>query len=177
MSRQLKTGAPLFAAYPTAGPVPDPPQGWSWDNLMDQALSLAERAGDNGEVPVGALVVTGDGRIVGEGANAPCRLHDPTAHAEVLALRRAGEVLGNYRLYGCVLVVTLEPCVMCAQAIVHARVDGVVYGAQDLLAGAVGSRADILDMPFQNHKVWHMGGVRAERSAELLQEFFRSRRG
>lgn len=143
---------------------------------MQRALALAGTAAQAGEVPVGALVVTGEGRIVGEGANAPCRRHDPTAHAEILALRAAGAQLGNYRLQGCVMVVTLEPCAMCAQAIVHARLDGLVYGAWDNLAGAVSSAADLLDMPFQNHRVWHMGGVLSEPCAALLQGFFRARR-
>lgn len=161
---------------PVAGPVPRAPAGHSWEGLMDRALQLAGEASRAGEVPVGALVVTQDGRIVGEGANAPCARHDPTAHAEILALRAAGQSLGNYRLQGCVLVVTLEPCAMCAQAIVHARMDGLVYGAWDSLAGAVSSAADLLDMPFQNHRVWHMGGVRSEACAALLQDFFRARR-
>ncbi len=144
---------------------------------MERALFLADTAGKNGEVPVGALVVTQGGEIVGEGANCPCQSNDPTAHAEIVALRAAAGRLGNYRLAGCVMVVTLEPCAMCAQAIVHARLDGLVYGALDKLAGAVGSATDLLDMPFQNHRVWHMGGVLGERCARLLQDFFRARRG
>ena len=125
---------------------------------------------------MGALVVTGNGEIVGEGANCPCKSQDPTAHAEIMALRAAGKRLGNYRLMDCTMVVTLEPCAMCAQAIVHARLDGLVYGALDSLAGAVGSATDLLDMPFQNHRVWHMGGVLGEECASLLRDFFKDRR-
>ncbi len=143
---------------------------------MERALCLAQKAAQAGEIPVGAVVVTKDGRLVGEGANASCSHHDPTAHAEIVALRQAGSTLNNYRLNGCLLIVTLEPCAMCAQACVHARVDGVVYGAADNLAGAAGSRADILDMPYQNHAVWHMGGVCSEKCAAVLKDFFRSRR-
>ena len=158
------------------GPVPKAPPGWTWDTLMDRALELAAGAGALGEVPVGALVVTAEGRIAGEGSNSPCARHDPTAHAEILALRAAGTALGNYRLQGCVLVVTLEPCAMCAAACVHARLDGLVYGASDRLAGAVGSATDLPDWPFLNHRLWHMGGVRSSRCAGLLQDFFAVRR-
>lgn len=143
---------------------------------MRRALALAGEARAAGEVPVGALVVTAEGRIAGEGRNAPLQTHDPSAHAEIAALRAAGRTLGNYRLQGCTLVVTLEPCAMCAAACVHARLDGVVYGACDRLAGAVGSRADLLDWPFLNHRIWHMGGVLSAPCAELLQDFFRGRR-
>ena len=141
---------------------------------MDRALELA--AADSAEVPVGALVVARDGRIVGEAANAPVRGHDPTAHAEILALRRAGACLGNYRLSGCVLVVTLEPCLMCTGALVHARVDGVVFGAFDARAGAVASSLHGLDLPQQEHRPWHMGGVRGEACSRLLLDFFAARR-
>ena len=108
--------------------------------------------------------------------NRPVALHDPTAHAEILALRAAGAASGNYRLGGGVLVVTLEPCAMCAAALVHARLAGVVYGAADRLAGAVTSCTETLDQPFFNHRVWHMGGVLARESVDLLQDFFSGRR-
>lgn len=143
---------------------------------MDRALGLAARASARGEVPVGALVVAPDGKVVGEGANAPVSLCDPTAHAEILALREAGRTLRNYRLGSCVLVVTLEPCAMCAAACVHARLAGVVFGAWDRLAGAMGSRTDIPDWPFLNHRLWHMGGVRSAECARVLKDFFSARR-
>jgi len=158
------------------GASPPPPPGWTWDALMDRALCLARSNLARGEAPVGALVVADDGRLVGEAANAPVGRRDPTAHAEVLALRAAGSALGTYRLHGCVLVVTLEPCLMCAGALVHARVDGVVYGALDDKAGAVVSRLHGLDVPWQNHRPWHMGGVRAQACADLLRDFFAARR-
>ncbi len=165
-----------YEPVPQAGPVPHPPPGKTWEALMDCALELARQASAAGEVPVGCIVVDGAGRIVGRGANAPVSRNDPTAHAELLALREAGRTLGNYRLAGCVLVVTLEPCAMCAAACVHARLDGVVYGACDRLAGAAGSAADLFDWPFINHRVWHMGGVRSNACASLLRDFFRKRR-
>ncbi|MDR1855546.1 MAG: nucleoside deaminase [Desulfovibrio sp.] len=143
---------------------------------MDMALALAAEGGELGEVPVGALVVDGAGRIVGQGRNAPVSSSDPTAHAEILALREAGRTVGNYRLGGCVCVVTLEPCPMCAAALVHARVDGLVYGAADARAGAVISRTECLDGSFASHRVWHMGGIRSLECLELLQRFFRERR-
>ncbi len=159
-----------------AGPVPAPPPGRTWDGLMGLALELARAAGRAGEVPVGCVVADREGRIVGRGANAPVASSDPTAHAEILALREAGRRLGNYRLGGCVLVVTLEPCAMCAAACAHARLDGVVYGACDLAAGACGSAADLLDWTFLGQAPWHMGGVRSEECAALLRDFFRDRR-
>lgn len=143
---------------------------------MALALDEARQAEAEGEVPVGALVVAADGRLLVRAHNRPVALHDPTAHAEVLALRAAGASLGNYRLGGCVLVVTLEPCAMCAAALAHARLAGVVYGAADRLAGAVSSCAETLEQPFLNHRVWHMGGVLAEECAALLRDFFARRR-
>ena len=162
--------------FAPAGPVPDPPPGLNWEGLMDLALAQARMAATEGEVPVGAVLAGPDGRILAQCRNAPVALCDPTAHAEILALRAAGAALGNYRLNGCVLVVTLEPCAMCAAALVHARLAGVVYGAADDLAGAVISRAEYLDAPFCNHRVWHMGGVRAGASAALLRDFFAGKR-
>lgn len=143
---------------------------------MRRALEQARRAAEAGEVPVGAVLAAPDGRLLAEAHNAPLRRHDPTAHAEVLALRRAGVALGNYRLGGCVLVVTLEPCAMCAAALAHARLAGVVYGAADRLAGAVSSCAELLDAPFFNHRVWHMGGICSEACAAVLRDFFAVRR-
>lgn len=124
------------------------------------------------EVPVGAVVVAPDGRIVGRGHNSPVSGCDPTAHAEVTAIRAAARALGNYRLGGCVLVVTLEPCCMCVGAMIHARVSGCVYGAADMRAGMAGSCLDGFDLPFHNHRVWHYGGVRADCCAALLRNFF-----
>lgn len=143
---------------------------------MRRALRQARLAAAAGEVPVGAVLAAADGRLLAEAHNAPVSLHDPTAHAEMLALRRAGAAAGNYRLGGCVLVVTLEPCAMCAAALTHARLAGVVYGAADALAGAVSSCAETLETPFFPHRVWHMGGIRAEECAAVLRDFFAVRR-
>lgn len=146
-------------------------------DYMAYALNLARRAWDEGEVPVGAVLVK-DNQIIGEGWNRPIGLADPTAHAEIQALRDAAAKLGNYRLVGSTLYVTLEPCPMCAGAIVHARVDRVVFGASDPRAGAAGSMFDLLpsDQRF-NHRTECVGGVEAEQAAELLRAFFRERRG
>ena len=143
---------------------------------MRRALELARHAEEHdGEVPVGALLVL-DGAIVGEGWNRNITLDDPTAHAEVQALRDAGRRLGNYRFPGSTLYVTLEPCVMCAGAIIHARVARVVYGATDPKTGAAGSVFDTLVSERHNHRTEVVGGVLAEEAAGLLTRFFRSRR-
>ena len=142
---------------------------------MQRAIALARAAASRGEVPVGALLVRGD-RVLGEGSNAPIERCDPTAHAEIEALRAAGRALGDYRLTGATLYVTLEPCIMCASAIVHARIDRVVFGAWDPKAGAAGSIADVFAIPQLNHRVDVFGGVLAEECATLLSEFFRARR-
>jgi len=146
------------------------------EQYMRRALQLAEHARDaEGEVPVGAVLVS-DGQIIGLGWNRNIILHDPTAHAEVQALRAAGEKLANHRLSGSTLYVTLEPCAMCAMAMVHARVGRVVYGAADPKTGAAGSVFDTLIDARHNHRVTVSGGLLAEESSRLLREFFRARR-
>ena len=143
---------------------------------MREALRRAERARDEGEVPVGAVVVH-EGQLVGEGWNRPIGAIDPTAHAEVLALRDAARTLGDYRMDEAELYVTLEPCAMCAGAIVHARLKRVVFGAYDPKAGAAGSAFDILENPLALHRPAMMGGVLAAECGELLRAFFAGRRG
>ena len=142
---------------------------------MRRALRLAARAARAGEVPVGAVLVS-EGRVLAAAANAPIAGHDPSAHAEILALRRAAARCANYRLPGSVLYVTLEPCIMCVGAIVQARVGRVVFAARDPRAGAVESVFQLLDHPALNHRATWTGGVEAEASAALLQGFFRARR-
>jgi tRNA(adenine34) deaminase len=142
---------------------------------MRHALRLAEHAGAEGEVPVGAVLIK-DGEVVGEGWNRPIATHDPTAHAELLALRAAAASLGNYRLLDTTLYVTLEPCVMCAGAIIHARIARVVYGAGDPKTGAAGGAVDIFAAPFANHRVVVEGGILAEECGRVLTEFFKERR-
>lgn len=143
--------------------------------FMCRALALAQEGAARGEVPVGAVLVK-DGEIVGEGFNQPLSTQDPTAHAEVVALRDAATRLGNYRLDGCTLYVTLEPCLMCCGAMVHARVKEVVYGADEPKTGSVFSRLEALSLPYHNHRVLSRGGVLAGESATLLSDFFRARR-
>ena len=142
---------------------------------MEEALRCAQRALDAGEVPVGAIVVC-EGRVVGRGWNRNISDTDPTAHAEVIALREAGATLGNHRLGDCDLFATIEPCPMCAGAMVHARIRRLIYGADDPKAGAVCTVMQVLNHPSVNHTIEVRSGVLAGRSAELLQSFFRSRR-
>ncbi|MFT3733482.1 MAG: tRNA adenosine(34) deaminase TadA [Rhodocyclaceae bacterium] len=143
--------------------------------FMREALALAREAGSLDEVPVGAIVVL-DGQIVGRGFNQPILRHDPTAHAEVMALRDAAKNIGNYRLPGCSLYVTLEPCLMCSGAIMHARVAQVVFGATDPKTGVAGSVLDVYAEPRLNHHASITGGVLAEECGQLLSSFFAARR-
>ena len=143
--------------------------------FMRRALELAVQAAADGEVPVGAVLV-GDGTVIGEGYNCPIRSHDPTAHAEIVALRRAAADIENYRLTGTTLYVTLEPCPMCAGAIVQARIERLVYATSDPNAGAAGSVFNIVDSPLLNHRLITERGVLADDSAALLREFFQQRR-
>ena len=142
---------------------------------MRRALELARLAQENGEVPVGAVLVK-DGALIAEGWNQPIAGHDPSAHAEMLALRAAGQALQNYRLVDTTLYVTLEPCVMCMGAIVHARVQRLVFGADDPLRGCAGSVLQLADAPFLNHRLEVDGGLLAGECAALLKGFFQSRR-
>jgi tRNA(adenine34) deaminase len=143
--------------------------------FMQQALSQAHNAWALGEVPVGAVVVK-DGQVVATGFNQPIGTHDPTAHAEIMALRAAATILGNYRLPGCELYVTLEPCAMCAGAMMHARLARVVYGAPDPKTGACGSVVDLFGQERLNHHAEVVGGVLADASATMLKDFFAERR-
>ncbi len=142
---------------------------------MQQALLRADYAASLGEVPVGAVLVY-EQRLVGEGWNRPIAGHDPTAHAEMMALRQAGQALGNYRLLNTTLYVTLEPCVMCAGAMIHGRIKRLVYGACDAKTGAAGSLLDVLGHPLMNHHIEVLGGVLAAPCADKLSQFFKQRR-
>ena len=145
------------------------------DVHMQLALEQAQHAWDLGEVPVGAVVVK-DGQVIATGYNQPIGKHDPTAHAEIVALRQAAEVLGNYRLPGCELYVTLEPCVMCSGAMMHARLAKVVYGATDPKTGACGSVINLFQQEQLNHHTEIEGGVMAEECGAMLRNFFAARR-
>ena len=145
------------------------------EHWMQEALTLARKAGAIGEVPVGAVVVK-QGAIIGRGWNHPIAAHDPTAHAEIIAIREVARTLGNYRLMDTTLYVTLEPCAMCAGAMVHARVSRLVFGAPDPRAGAAGSLFNIVQTPALNHRVDLAAGVLAEQCGELLKVFFSQRR-
>ncbi len=144
---------------------------------MRHALALAERAQrEEDEIPVGALVVDADGKLIGEGWNRNIVEHDPSAHAEIVAMRRAGQSLRNHRLVGCTLYVTLEPCSMCAMAMVHARVTKVVFGATDPKTGAAGSVFGTLTDPRHNHRVEVLGGIIGEQAGAMLTTYFRAKR-
>lgn len=143
---------------------------------MSRALALAVEAEAQGEVPVGAVVVI-DGEVVGEGFNQPIASGDPTAHAEIVAMRQAAARVKNYRLSGATLVVTVEPCLMCVGAMIHARIGTVVYGAPEPRAGALGSAIAAHETPGLNHRLAVVGGVRADECRALMQRFFKDRRG
>jgi tRNA(adenine34) deaminase len=143
---------------------------------MERALTFARRAAEEGEVPVGAVLVGGAGDVLAESGNAPIARHDPSAHAEMLVLRAAGAALGNYRLPNTTLYVTLEPCPMCAGALVHARVARVVYAAADPRSGACGSVFDLTQSSELNHRIEVTGGLLADESSQLLAGFFSDRR-
>jgi len=157
---------------PKIGRPADDAQDIKW---MQAALHEAQRAAAEGEVPIGAIVVR-EGRLVARAHNRPIHLSDPTAHAEVLALRRAGRKVANYRLTGCDLYVTIEPCAMCASAITHARIRRLVYGANDPKAGAAGSAFEVLNHPKANHRVGVVTGILKDDCSSLIHEFFRRRR-
>ncbi|MBI3209613.1 MAG: tRNA adenosine(34) deaminase TadA [Candidatus Solibacter usitatus] len=145
------------------------------ETYLSLALQLARKAAALGEVPAGAVVVRA-GEVIGQGHNSPIALHDPSAHAEILALRQAGQNIGNYRLEGTTLYSTLEPCVMCAGAIVHARVARLVFGARDLRFGGVRSKFHLADSSVLNHQVEIVEGVLGAECVSLLQAFFETRR-
>ena len=144
-------------------------------DFMAQAMELAAQAGQIGEVPVGALVVH-EGEIIGQGYNQTISAHDPCAHAEIIALRQAAEFMGNYRLSGCNLYVTLEPCTMCVGAIIHARIQRLIYAATEPKAGAVVSQLQLLSLPHYNHIVQVESGIMADESSAMLSSFFKQRR-
>ena len=143
--------------------------------FMQAAIELAQRAAENGEVPVGAVVVK-EGEIIGRGSNAPFGLQDPSAHAEILAMRDAAKNIGNYRLIDCTLYVTLEPCAMCSGAIQHARIANLIYGASDPKTGACGSVINLMTEEKLNHHTKVKSGVLAEESGQILSDFFKQRR-
>jgi tRNA(adenine34) deaminase len=155
--------------------ISGPDDAKSDELFMEEALRAAQRAFEAQEVPVGAVVVC-DGKIIGRGGNRNLGDSDPTAHAEIVALRQAGAAIGNHRLEGCELFATIEPCAMCAGALVHARLKRLVYGADDPKAGAIRSVMQVLNHPSLNHRMEVTAGVLGGRCAELLQSFFRSRR-
>lgn len=166
---------------PTAAPLPParPPAnapGLTWRELMGLAFDQACLAAKAGETPVGAVLLGPDGEVLASAHNRSIGLHDPTAHAEILCLREAGQKLGNYRLSGSILAVTLEPCLMCVGALVHARVAGIVFAAADPKAGALVSNLDAAALPFLNHRPWVLQGVLAEECGALLKRFFLARR-
>lgn len=154
-------------------PIAEADQHW-----MRRALALAERAvAEDDEIPVGAVLVSAEGEVLGEGWNRNITLNDPTAHAEIVAMRAAGAKLRNHRLIGTTLYVTLEPCAMCAMAMIHARVSRLVFGASDPKTGAAGTVFDLLADPRHNHRVEVRGGVLAEEAGVRLTNYFRAKRG
>ena len=170
----IDSGTMTFYCAPS--PIPAPDEISVWEPFMHEALQLAHEAEGRGDVPVGAVVVGGCGRILGRGANRTVLENDPTAHAEILALREAARQVGNHRLTDAVLVVTLEPCIMCLGAVIQARLAGVVYAAADPKAGCLVSRMSGTDLPWSNHHFWALGGVLEAECSSVLSGFFRKRR-
>lgn len=156
--------------------MPPSPSGFSWQTLMKMALEEARLAFCRQEVPVGSLIIDPHGTILAKTHNRMEVLNDPTAHAEILAIRMAAEKLKNNRLLDCVLIVTLEPCLMCAGAIREARLAGVVFGAFDRVQGGITSTAEVLNIYGQGKNCWHMGGILAKECSQLLNNFFSNRR-
>ena len=163
-----------FYCAPSSMPSPD--ELSFWEPFMHEALQLAAVAEGRGEVPVGAVLVDGCGHILGRGENRTIFENDPTAHAEILALREACSKVGNHRLTDAVLVVTLEPCIMCLGAVIQARLAGVVYAAADLKAGCLVSRMNGTELPWRNHHFWSLGGVLEQECSAKLSGFFQKRR-
>ena len=161
-------------------PVPEPPAPDAlplrFEHMMDLALDQARLALSRGEAPIGAALFNAQGELLASAGNAPIGQSDPTAHAEILCLRQAAGLAGNYRLPGTILAVTLEPCLMCVGALIHARVAGVVYGADDPKSGALATHLTGNALAFANHKFWVRGGVRAEECSRMLTDFFRMKR-
>ena len=148
---------------------------FSHEHWMQHAIQLAQQAADEDEVPVGAVIVK-DNQLIAEGWNQPIQSHDPSAHAEMIAIRNAGQFLNNYRLIDTTMYVTLEPCSMCVGAMIHARVKHLVFGASDLKTGATGSAINLIHEPIHNHKIEVTGGVMEEECREVLQAFFKNKR-
>jgi tRNA(adenine34) deaminase len=152
------------------------PMSMDYDRLMEEALSEAKKALEKGEVPVGAVLAGPDGQVLARGYNQPISLNDPTAHAEIIALRGAGALCSNYRLTDTTMVVTIEPCIMCMGAAINARVTRLVFGAFDPKAGAAGSIYNLAEGARLNHRIEVVSGIREQECREMLQAFFRSRR-
>lgn len=165
-----------FQTFCPEGPIPQAPSGWTWEDLMALAIKEAESAYAEGEVPVGAIIVDKKGNIISQAHNLSIQNCDPCAHAEILAIRKACASLSQSRLSGCTLLVTLEPCLMCAGAITLAALEGLVFGAWDARAGAIYSQNEFINLPLTSQKIWYMGGIFAKPCGELLTNFFASLR-
>lgn len=165
-----------FRSFEPGGPPGPEPRSGLWLELMDVALTEARLAGNAGDVPVGAVLASMAGRVIAKAGNRIERDHNPVAHAEILVLAAGGRKLSSTRLSGCILVVTLEPCLMCVGAIALARLEGVIFGAADARAGALISAADARELPLWEREFWHLGGVKSQESADLLKAFFEGRR-
>ena len=166
--------AESYNAFPISGPIPPPPPSWTWEKLMQVALDEADLASQKGEVPVGALIVTIGGNIISIAHNLSTQTYNPCAHAEVLVIQKACASLSSTRLNNCILVVSLEPCLMCISAIALAHINGLVFGAFDSQAGAVISNHDFRTLPLSYKNFWYLGGVLAIPSKQILQNFFKS---
>lgn len=163
-----------FTDFPVSGPIPSPPPTWTWQNLMRLALKEALLAYQLGEVPVGALIVTNSGTIISKAHNLCLQSNNPCAHAEILVIQKACNLLSSSRLNNCILIVNLEPCLMCTSAISLAHLGGIVFGAFDSQYGALISNYDFRTLPLSYYNFWYLGGVLAKSSQHILQKFFKS---
>lgn len=155
---------------------PDPPPGNSWRSMMDVAFQEACKAASCGETPIGAALFTAHGELIAKAFNQPISENDPTGHAEVICLRKAAQKIGNYRLNDTIMAITLEPCLMCTGALIHARVAGIVIGVRDPKAGAFVSNLDGADLSFTNHKLWFVDGIMKDECKGVLTRFFLEKR-
>lgn len=165
-----------MSIFYSQGPFTPAPGSCAWPELMSIALSQAQKGLLRGEIPVGAIIVNNEGTILAKAYNRVETDRNPAAHAEILALTKAAQKIKNRRLTGCILIVTLEPCVMCAAACVEARIEGLVYGAYSPRKGAITSNLDYFDLPDKTPRIWHMGGVMESKCSSILQKFLASRR-
>ena len=165
-----------FRSYLTDYPIPIPPQSWTWNDLMSEAIKEAYLAFNEEEVPVGAIIVNKKGNIISRAHNLTIQSYNPCAHAELIAIEKAAKKLSTSKLNDCIMIVTLEPCLMCASAIAISAIKGIVFGALDTKAGAIISTNEFINLPINSKHIWYMGGIAANTCKKILEDFFKKLR-